>query len=205
MSACLSNCLYDCLAVASLFFLSASGYLVVWKIIVVAVASAVGVGVVVLVIALHFPKVTKLPTGSSSLLHTEERLDGDDHDHGDRDHGERETGDEYWTGVNPAIPSPVANNTASAGDNNAGNLAAVLAVARNNRTHEQVQQPHRYCYCEPLHIISYHIASADTTYQQTLLLSLPNNLTHRQARVARQQREQQDRLAHHDKLRQAPA
>ena len=111
-----------------------SGYLVAWKIAVVVVASAVGVGVVVLVIALHLPKVTKLPTGASLL-----DGDGDNDNNHDVD-GHRNIrggqdgeggGDEYWTGVNPAVPP--SNATASA-----NTMPAVMAVSRHNRTHEQV-------------------------------------------------------------------
>ena len=113
-----------------------SGYLVAWKIAVVVVASAVGVGVVVLVIALHLPKVTKLPTSASSLLDGNGNDNDNNHDGDGRrnirgGHDGEGDGDEYWTGVNPAVPP--SNATASA-----NTMPAVMAVSRHNRTHEQV-------------------------------------------------------------------
>jgi len=95
-----------------------------------------------------------LPGSSSSLISERPDHDGDQEgDNGNNgNNGNNDNvhdGDEYWTGVNPAVPP--LSTTAGASNNsinrdNTGNshMSAVMAVARHNHTHEQVilHEPH---------------------------------------------------------------
>ena len=96
------------------------------------------------------PQITKLPltAGASSLQPQEvDNGGGDDDDggnvrnDGDVGFGSDRNGDEYLTGINPVVNSNNRNNNINFNSNsnsNNGNMSAVMAVARHNRTHEQV-------------------------------------------------------------------